>query len=50
MPDRCRLPQNGWTPLHHGVVAYCAEVVKQLLSAGADVEAQDLVREEGGRG
>ena len=50
LTERCRAPQDGDTPL---LLASCeghAMVVEQLLAAGADTEASDLVSEERGGG
>ena len=44
LPDRCRAPQFGRTPLHRAAIAGHAAVVEQLLAAKADVEAKDGVR------
>ena len=49
LPDRCRAPQWGWTPLHHAADEGNAAVVELLLAAKADVMAKDLnVRGRGG--
>ena len=45
LPDRCRAPQRGRTPLHQAALRGRAAVVGQLLAAKADVEAKkDTVR------
>ena len=36
LPERCRAPQGGETPLHRAVIEGHAAVVEQLLVAGAD--------------
>ena len=48
LPDCCRSPQNGKTPLHLAVTNGNASVVEQLLAAKADMEAKDKVRGQGG--
>ena len=48
MPDLCRVPQDGETPLHLAAHRGRVAVVEQLLAAGADVEAKDTVRGQGG--
>ena len=48
LPDRCRAPQNGGTPLHLAAAEGHAAVAGQLLAAKADVEAKDNGREQGG--
>ena len=48
LPERCRAPQDGCTPLHFAVAEGHAAVVEQLLDAGADMEAKDKVRGQGG--
>ena len=48
LPDRCPAPQSGRTPLHRAAVFGHAAVVEQLLAAGAETEAKDDVRREGG--
>ena len=50
LPDRCRAPQDGMTPLLLAVAHDNASVVGQLLAAKADVEAKDTVRGQGGCG
>ena len=47
LPDRCRAPQSGYTPLHLAAGGGHAAVVEQLLAAGAATDAQDKVRREG---
>ena len=47
LPDRCRAPQDGWTPLHHAAYEGRAAVVEQLLAAKADVAAKNNVRGAG---
>ena len=49
LPDRCRAPQRGWTPLHFAAMFGHATVAGQLLAAGADVEAKDTVMGGGTR-
>ena len=44
--ERCRAAQNGYTPLHLAAVKGHAAVVEQLLAAGADTEAKDVVSGE----
>jgi len=48
LPERCRAPQTGETPLHVAVNRGHAAVVEQLLAAGAAVDAGDKVRGEWG--
>ena len=43
LPDRCRAPQYGSTPLHIAAMCGHAAVVGQLLAAKADVETKDEV-------
>ena len=50
LPDRCRAPQYGDTPLHYAALEGHAAVAGQLLAAKADVEAKDRVRGQGGCG
>ena len=45
--ESCRAPQHGLTPLHEASRTGDATVVEQLLAAGADKEAKDVV--SGGR-
>jgi len=52
VPERCRAPQWGKTPLHRAAERGLAAVVEQLVAAGAVMDAHDEilhVREEGGR-
>ena len=46
LPERCRAPQDGGTPLHLAVTGGHAAVVEQLLAAGAAKDAKDEVRRE----
>ena len=46
LPERCRAPQSGRTPLHLAAEGGRAAVIKQLLAAGAAVDAKDMVRGE----
>ena len=48
MIERCRAPQNGHTPLILASWHGHALVVEQLLVAGADKEAKDVVSGERG--
>ena len=48
LPDRCPAPQYGSTPLYFAAMKGYAEVVEQLVAAGADVGAKGEVRGEGG--
>ena len=50
LPDRCRAPQDGDTPLHFAAACGHAAVAEQLLAAKADVEAKDTVMGEGDEG
>ena len=51
LPERCRAPQNGDTPLCVWVKkGGDAVVVAKLLAAGADKEAKNGVRRGGGKG
>ena len=43
MPERCRAPQGGDTPLHRAAIEGHAAVVEQLLAAGAAVDTKDKV-------
>jgi hypothetical protein len=45
--ERCRAPQNGYTPLHLAAVGGHATVVEQLLAAGAVTNAKTKVRQAG---
>ena len=47
MPERCRAPQSGWTPLHLAVNYFRVAVVEQLLAAGAAKDAKSEVRGAG---
>ena len=44
LPEPCRAPQFGATPLHRAANGGHAAVVEQLLAAGAAVDAKDEVR------
>ena len=44
LPERCRVPQGGMTPLHQAAGGGHAAVVVQLLAAGAAKDAKDEVR------
>jgi len=44
LPERCRTPQIGRTPLHKAAEGGHAVVVEQLLAAGAAKDAKDEVR------
>ena len=46
VPERCRGPQDGRTPLHIAVVYGHAAVAEMLLKAGAAMDATDKVRGE----
>ena len=46
LTERCRAPQDGDTPLHIAALKGHATVVEQLLAAGADMEAKDVVSGE----
>jgi hypothetical protein len=48
LPERCRAPQRGTTPLHRAAIEGHPAVVEQLLAAGAAVDAKDQVRGEQG--
>ena len=48
LPEPCRAPQYGETPLHHAAIRGHAVVVEQLLAAAAVVDAKDRVRREWG--
>ena len=43
LPERCRAPQWGETPLNHAAEEGHSAVVEQLLAAGAAVDAKDNV-------
>ena len=44
LPERCRAPQDGSTPLHCAALIGYAAVVEQLLAAGAAKDAKNKVR------
>ena len=44
LPERCRVPQIGRSPLHLAVKGGHAAVVEQLLAAGAAKDVEDEVR------
>ena len=44
LPERCRAPQDGFTPLHWAAAGGHAAVVEQLLAAGAAMDAKDNVK------
>ena len=48
LPECCRAPQSGSTPLHRGAMHGYVAVVEQLLAAGAAVDAKDKLRGGGG--
>jgi len=48
LPECCRAPQVGATPLHHAAGKGHAAVAKQLLAAGATADAKNYVRREWG--
>ena len=48
LPDRCRAPQRGRTPLHLAADEGHAAVVGQLLAAKADMETKNHVKGQGG--
>ena len=50
LPERCRAPQFGKTPLHHAAIQGQVAVVEQFLAARAAVDAQNEVRGGGGGG
>ena len=50
LPEPCRPPQFGKTPLHVAARYGYAAVVEQLLAAGAAVDAKDKVWGVGGHG
>ena len=55
LPEPCRAPQRGETPLHHAAEGGHLAVVEQLLAAGAAADVKDQVSgksgaHRGGRG
>ena len=44
VPERCRVPQHGQTPLHCAAQDGLAAAVDMLLKAGAATDATDNVR------
>ena len=44
LPERCRAPQVGRTPLHQAARGGHAAVVEQLLAAGAAQDANGMVK------
>jgi len=44
LPERCRAPQRGETPLHRAAEGGYPAAVEQLLAAGAAVDVKDEVR------
>ena len=44
LPERCRAPQNGKTPLHCAAFKGHAAILAQLLAAGAAADAEDEVK------
>ena len=44
LPERCRAPQGGFTPLHEAATGGHAAVVEQLLVAGAAKDVKNGVR------
>jgi ankyrin repeat protein len=44
VPERCRGPQDGRTPLHFAVITGDAAVVEMLQKAGAATDTKDKVR------
>ena len=47
VPDLCRAPQDGWTPLHYAACEGHAACVEKLLTAGAVPDATDKVTGKG---
>ena len=43
LPEPCRAPQFGKTPLHHAAEGGHSAAAEQLLAAGADADAEDEV-------
>ena len=43
LPEPCRAPQGGYTPLHNAAIRGHAAVVEQLLAVGAAADAKDKV-------
>ena len=48
VPERCRAPQNGDTPLHLASASGHTKVVVKLLNAKATIEVKNKVRGRGG--
>ena len=48
VPELCRAPQDGDTPLHHAEANGHNAVVEMLLAAGAAKDARCKVRGKGG--
>ena len=47
LAERCRVPQEGYTPLHVAALGGHAAVVELLWAAGADTETKMLVSRKG---